>query len=325
MNEVIKSHVHHSLFNTSIDEINAIIMKKETKSKKAESVPKKTKKLVLGRGLDALLPDIEPIGDISKEYFHCDIGLIQPNRYQPRLRFSDNELEDMARSIRQQGIIQPLLVRKDNNGYELIAGERRLRAAKKAGLKQVPILVKTITDTDMLEMSIVENVQRSDLNPIEEAEAYHRLITEFGLTQDQAADRVGKSRSAVANFLRLRQLPGQIKGSIMEGDLSMGHARALLGAATSAQQNSVFRAIVAKGLSVRETERLIKRLKAEKEKPKQPISSSEQRYLSDVADDLSGRFGTKVKIKRRGQKGRVEIEFFSNDDLDRLLGLLKQI
>ena len=300
-------------------------MKKETRSNKAESAPKKTKKLVLGRGLDALLPDIEPIGESSKEYFHCDIGLIQPNRYQPRLRFSDNELEDMARSIRQQGIIQPLLVRKDNNGYELIAGERRLRAAKKAGLKQVPILVKTITDTDMLEMSIVENVQRSDLNPIEEAEAYHRLITEFGLTQDQAADRVGKSRSAVANFLRLRQLPGQIKGSIMEGDLSMGHARALLGAATSAQQNSVFRAIVAKGLSVRETERLIKRLKAEKEKPKQPISSSEQRYLSDVADDLSGRFGTKVKIKRRGQKGRVEIEFFSNDDLDRLLGLLKQI
>ncbi|MGD9233584.1 MAG: ParB/RepB/Spo0J family partition protein, partial [Desulfobacterales bacterium] len=142
-------------------------MKKETKSKKAESGPKKTKKLALGRGLDALLPDFEPMGDISKEYFHCDIGLIQPNRYQPRLRFPDNELEDMARSIRQQGIIQPLLVRKDNNGYELIAGERRLRAAKKAGLKQVPILVKTITDPDMLEMSIVENVQRSDLNPIE--------------------------------------------------------------------------------------------------------------------------------------------------------------
>ena len=295
------------------------------KNKKAESGPKKNRKLALGRGLDALLPDIEPMENISKEYFTCDIGLIQPNRYQPRLRFSDDELEDMARSIRQQGIIQPLLVRKDNNGYELIAGERRLRAAKKAGLKQVPVLVKTITDTDMLEMSIVENVQRSDLNPIEEAEAYHRLITEFGLTQEQAADRVGKSRSAVANFLRLRQLPEQIKGSIMDGDLSMGHARALLGTATSAQQNSVFRAIIAKGLSVRETERLIKRLKVEKEKPKKPISSSEQRYLSDVADDLSGRFGTKVQINRRGQKGRVEIEFYSNDDLDRLLSLLKQI
>lgn len=291
------------------------------KSKKTESGLKKSKKLVLGRGLDALLPD----EDISKEYFTCDIGLIQPNRYQPRLRFSENELEDMARSIRQQGIIQPLLVRKDNNGYELIAGERRLRAAKKAGLKQVPVLVKTITDTDMLEMSIVENVQRSDLNPIEEAEAYHRLITEFGLTQDQASERVGKSRSAVANFLRLRQLPEQIKASIMDGALSMGHARALLGTATSAQLNAVFRTVISKGLSVRETERLIKRLKVEKEKPKKPISSSEQRYFSDVADDLSGRFGTKVQIKRRGQKGRVEIEFYSNDDLDRLLSLLKQM
>jgi len=300
-------------------------MKKEMKSKKAESGSKKTKKLVLGRGLDALLPDIEPMEDIPKEYFTCDIGLIQPNRYQPRLRFSDNELEEMARSIHQQGIIQPLLVRKDSNGYELIAGERRLRAAKKAGLKQVPVLVKTITDIDMLEMSIVENVQRSDLNPIEEAEAYHRLITEFGLTQDQAAERVGKSRSAVANFLRLRQLPEQIKTSIMDGALSMGHARALLGTATSAQLNAVFKTVISKGLSVRETERLIKRLKAEKEKPKKPISSSEQRYFSDLADDLSGRFGTKVQIKKRGQKGKVEIEFYSNDDLDRLLSLLKQI
>lgn len=295
------------------------------KSKKAESGSKKTKKLVLGRGLDALLPDIEPMEDIPKEYFTCDIGLIQPNRYQPRLRFSDNELEEMARSIHQQGIIQPLLVRKDSNGYELIAGERRLRAAKKAGLKQVPVLVKTITDIDMLEMSIVENVQRSDLNPIEEAEAYHRLITEFGLTQDQAAERVGKSRSAVANFLRLRQLPEQIKTSIMDGALSMGHARALLGTATSAQLNAVFKRVISKGLSVRETERLIKRLKAEKERPKKPISSSEQRYFSDLADDLSGRFGTKVQIKKRGQKGKVEIEFYSNDDLDRLLSLLKQI
>ena len=293
------------------------------KNKKTESGFKKSRKLVLGRGLDALLPDIEPMEDISKEYFACDIGMIQPNRYQPRLRFSDNELEDMVNSIRQQGIIQPLLVRKDSKGYELITGERRLRAAKKAGLKQVPVIVKYITDTELLEISIVENVQRSDLNPIEEAEAYHRLITEFGLTQDQAADRVGKSRSAVANFLRLRQLPEQIKGSIMDGNLSMGHARALLGTVTSAQQNSVFRTIIAKGLSVRETERLVKRLKAEKEKSKKPILSSEQRYLSDVADSLSGRFGTKVQIKRRGQRGRLEIEFYSDDDLDRLLRQLK--
>ncbi|MFO7555395.1 MAG: ParB/RepB/Spo0J family partition protein [Desulfobacterales bacterium] len=295
------------------------------KKKDAESGPKKTKKLALGRGLDALLPDIEPMKDTSKEFFTCDIEVIRPNPFQPRLRFPEDELEDMARSIRQQGIIQPLLVRKDDNGYELITGERRLRAAKKAGLKQVPVLVKAITDADMLEMSIVENVQRADLNPIEEAEAYHRLIIEFGLTQDQAAERVGKSRSAVANFLRLRQLPEQIKAGIMDGALSMGHARALLGAANSAQQNTVWRTVISKGLSVRETERLIKLLKTEKKGPKKLLSNSEQRFFSDVADELSRRFGTKVQIKRRGKKGSVEIEFYSNNDLDRLLSLLKQI
>jgi ParB family chromosome partitioning protein len=300
-------------------------MKKEMKRKDTESGHKKTRKLALGRGLDALLPGIEPAEGMAKEYFSCDIGMIRPNRYQPRLQFSDDELEDMARSIRQQGIIQPLLVRKDDTGYELITGERRLRAAKKAGLTQVPVLVKTITDTDMLEMSIVENVQRADLNPIEEAEAYYRLITEFGLTQDQASERVGKSRSAVANFLRLRQLPGQIKASIMDGILSMGHARALLGAASNAQQNAIWRAVISKGLSVRETERLVKRLKAAKEKPKKPPLSSDQSYFTDVAEDLSRRFGTKVRINRRGQKGSVEIEFYGDDDLDRLLILLNPV
>jgi ParB family chromosome partitioning protein len=298
-------------------------MKNEMKRKNAESGSKKTRKLALGRGLDALLPDIEPAEDMAKEYFSCDIDLIRPNRYQPRLQFSDDELEDMARSIRQQGIIQPLLVRKDDIGYELITGERRLRAAKKAGLNQVPVLVKAITDADMLEISIVENVQRADLNPIEEAEAYYRLITEFGLTQDQAAERVGKSRSAVANFLRLRQLPGQIKASIMDGILSMGHARALLSAGTKAQQNAIWRAVISKRLSVRETERLVKRLKAEKEPPKRPPLNSDLSYFTDVADDLSRRFGTKVRIKRRGQKGSVEIDFYTDDDLDRLLSLLK--
>jgi ParB family transcriptional regulator, chromosome partitioning protein len=298
-------------------------MKKEMKQNNAPSGPKKTRKLALGRGLDALLPDIAPEEDMAREYFSCDIDLIRPNRFQPRLQFPDDELEDMALSIRQQGIIQPLLVRKDDIGYELIAGERRLRAAKKAGLNHVPVLVKTITDTDMLEMSIVENVQRADLNPIEEAEAYHRLITEFGLTQDQTAERVGKSRSAVANFLRLRQLPDQIKASIMDGVLSMGHARALLGAETKAQQNAAWRTVVSKGLSVRETERLVKRLKAVKETPKKTPLNSDLSYFTDVADDLSRRFGTKVRIKRRGQKGSVEIEFYTDDDLDRLLNLLK--
>ena len=290
-----------------------------------KKVKKKTKKIALGRGLNALLPDIEHVESISKEYFPCDIELIRPNRYQPRLRFPEDELEGMARSIKEQGIIQPLLVRKDENGYELVTGERRLRAAKKAGLDQVPVIVKAITVTNLLEMSIVENIQREDLNPMEEAEAYYQLIAKFDLTQDQAAARVGKSRSAVANFLRLRQLPEQIKASIMDGTLSMGHARALLGASNSAQQNAAWRAVVSKGLSVRETESLIKRLKVKTKKPKKSSTGSEQRYLLSLADDLSRRFGTKVQIKRRGQKGKVEIAFYNNDDLGRLLSLLKQI
>ena len=172
------------------------------------------------------------------------------------MQFSKTELNELSRSIKEQGVIQPLLVRRDGRGYELIAGERRLKAAKIVGLSHVPVIVKTVTDTDLLEMSLIENIQREDLNPMEEAEAYHMLIIEFKLTQDQVAARVGKSRSAVANFLRLRQLPEQIKTSISEGTLSMGHARALLGAATSAQQNTVWRTIVSKGLSVRETEKL---------------------------------------------------------------------
>jgi ParB family chromosome partitioning protein len=300
-------------------------MKKSKTENKLGVTSKKPKKMALGRGLDALLPDIKPMEDFSEGYFECDIEQIHPNRFQPRLRFPNDELEEMSLSIKQQGIIQPLLVRKDDHGYELVTGERRLRAAKKAGLKQVPVLIKNLTDTDLLEMSIVENVQREDLTPIEEAEAYHRLITEFGLTQDQAAVRVGKSRSAVANLLRLRQLPEQIKASLMDGALSMGHARALLGAATSAQQNAVWRVVVSKRLSVRETERLVKRLNTEVKKPKQSSPGSEQTYFLSLSDDLSRHFGTKVQIKRRGQKGKVEIEFYSNDDLDHLLSRLKQI
>lgn len=290
---------------------------------------KKRKKMALGRGLDALIPDAglmdtsEP-SSASKPYFECEIDLIQPNRYQPRTHFSPDELTQLSESIRAQGIIQPLLVRKQEIGYELVAGERRLRAAKLAGLKQVPVVVKEISDAEMLEMSIVENIQRENLNPIEEADAYHRLMTEFGLTQEQAAARVGKSRSAVANFLRLRQLSEPIKVTLFEGQLSMGHARALLGADSTAHQNAAWRAIIAKGLSVRQAEALVKKLKSVAAVGIPEKTTSEDRHLSSVADNLSRRFGTKVQIKRRGKKGRLEIEFYSNDDLDRVLALLDE-
>ena len=290
---------------------------------KSGSNPRKRKKLALGKGLDALIPDIDPAADSQREYFQCDINLIQPNRYQPRRRFSEDELTELSDSIKAQGIIQPLLVRKHASGYELVAGERRLRAAKKAGLRKVPVIIKSVTDEKLLEISIVENIQREDLNPIEKAEAYHILISKFNLTQDRAALQVGQSRSAVANFLRLRQLPDQIKESILNGTLSMGQARALLGCETPAQQTTAWRAVVSKGLSVRETENLVKRLKAKKKTKEKMRPGPEEIYFSDLADELSRRFGTKVQIQRRGQKGKVEIEFYNSQDLDRLINLLK--
>ena len=299
-------------------------MQKKKKSKKSAGSTTRRKKQALGRGLGALIQDIEKSDAPPRDFFYCDIDLIQPNRFQPRQQFPEADLEELSQSIKEQGILQPLLVREENDGFELIAGERRLRAAKKAGLTQVPVIIKRISDSKMLELSIVENIQRANLNPIEESEAYHRLISEFHLTQDEAATRVGKSRSAVANFLRLRQLPDAIKTSIQEGDLTMGHARALLGTTNPTQQLAAWRSVIKKGLSVRETENLIRTLKGEKKKPKVGRKSPEDHYLLSLAEDLSRHFGTKVTIKRRGLKGSVEIEFYSDDDLNRLVESLQQ-
>lgn len=296
-------------------------------SMQSEPVAKKRKKKALGRGLDALIPQGH-IGITSREnmaartYFECEVDLIQPNPFQPRTRFNAEELTQLSESIKNQGILQPLLVRRMSRGYELVAGERRLRAAKLAGLRQVPVVVKDVSDGEMIEMSIVENIQRENLNPIEEADAYQRLITEFGLTQEQAAERVGKSRSAVANFLRLRQLPEAIKSSISEGRVSMGHARALLGLTQSGHLNAVWREILKKELSVRQTEALVKRLRNTPTAAAPKLLTSEDRHIAGITEDLSRRFGTKVQIKRRGKKGKLEIEFYNDDDLNRVLNLL---
>jgi ParB family transcriptional regulator, chromosome partitioning protein len=294
-------------------------------SSQNESGSIKRKKMALGRGIEALIPDIDPAqSDASGEYFTCDVRLIRPNPFQPRIRFSQEELEELSRSILEQGILQPLMVRKAETGYELIAGERRLRAARIAGMNEVPVVVKNVSDGQLLEISIIENIQRQDLNALEEAEAYNRLMDEFHLTQEEVAVRVGKSRPAIANFLRLRQLPEPIKAGIMEGTLSMGHARALLGADTPVQQNAAWRAVITKGLSVRETEALVKRLRNQKPEDRNSPPKSFDIYLSSLANDLSQDFGTRVKIKRKGRKGKVEIEFYNDDDLDRLIGLLKR-
>lgn len=282
------------------------------------------KKQVLGRGLDALIPDMEASELEPEPFFYCDIDSIRPNPYQPRRRFSDQDLKGLSSSIKEKGIIQPLVVRAVSTGYELIVGERRWRAARLAGVKQVPVVVKNVSGAEMVETALVENIQREDLNPLEKADAYYRLIKEFGLTQREVAKRVGQERSTVANFLRLRKLPKPIQADIINNTLSMGHARALLGAETPAQQKEAWHRIVSGNLSVRAAEALVKKLKGRKLRAtRAKARTSEDVYIESLADDLSRYFGTRVRIVRRGDRGKVEIGFHSNKDLERLIARLK--
>lgn len=298
---------------------------------------RKRKKTALGRGLGSLIPGAvsasSPVLSDSREteareYRLCSIAEIQPNPYQPRRQFTTEDLTELSLSIKEQGLIQPLIVRRDTRGYELVAGERRLRAAKMAGLAQIAVVIKDVSDAQLLEMSIVENIQRENLNPLEESEAYHRLMEEFGLTQEQVAARVGKSRPAIANFLRLRNLPEEIKESLLDNSLSMGHAKVLLGADNRMQQKKLWHLIMEKGLSVRESERILSRMKEEKKKAEEetvsPEPDSDEIYFRGIAENLSRYFGTRVEIRRKGEKGRLEIEFYTNDDLDRLLKMLNE-
>ena len=282
------------------------------------------KKQALGRGLDALIPDVQTSDLEPSSFFYCDIDSIRPNPYQPRRRFAEQELKDLSDSIKEKGIIQPLVVRAVSTGYELIVGERRWRAARVARLKQVPVVVKEVSGAEMVELALVENIQRQDLNPLEKAEGYYRLMKEFGLTQEAVAKRVGQDRSTVANFLRLRNLPKPIQADIVNNTLSMGHARALLGAETAAHQKEVWRRILTENLSVRAAEALVKKLKDRKPRASGgEARSSEDVYMENLADDLTRHLGTKVRIIRRGDRGRLEIEFYGNDDLGRLITRLK--
>ncbi|MCK4488567.1 MAG: ParB/RepB/Spo0J family partition protein [Desulfobacterales bacterium] len=286
-----------------------------------DSMPKKQ---ALGRGLDALIPDVETSDLEPRSFFYCDIDSIRPNPYQPRRRFTEQELKDLSDSIKEKGIIQPLVVRTVPTGYELVVGERRWRAARVAKLKQVPVVVKDVSGSEMVELALVENIQRQDLNPLEKAEAYYRLIKEFGLTQEAVAKRVGQDRSTVANFLRLRNLPKPIQADIINNTLSMGHARALLAAETPAHQKEAWRRIVSKSLSVRAAEALVKKLKDRKPRASSAkVRSSEDVYMENLADDLTRHLGTRVRIIRRGDRGRLEIEFYGNEDLERLIARLK--
>lgn len=283
--------------------------------------PKK-KKTGLGRGISALIPGIESMDENAGDFFMCKIEDITPNRYQPRTSFSEEELNKLKESIIEQGILQPLLVRKQDDSYELIAGERRLRAAKKAEFSHVPALIKNLTDEQMLEVSIIENIQRENLNPLEEAEAYHRLITEFQYTQAKVAEKIGKSRSAIANFIRLKTLPEIIRKSLAEKQISMGHARALLGAGAMEDQIKAWHIVTEKGLSVRATEQLVQRIKAEPEKKKPQISPGEEKKLKEICFNLTEKIHSKVKINKNGDKGKLMISFKNQAELDRIVDLL---
>jgi len=268
----------------------------------------------LGRGLDALIPvqDGEPAALGVTE---VPIESISPNPHQPRSPIRDQDLSDLAASIREHGIIQPPIVTRAEGGYQLIAGERRWRAARLAGLTTVPVLVKDAAPGEILELALVENVQREDLNPLEEAAAYAQLVDEFGLTQDQVGHRVGKSRAAVTNKLRLLRAADAVQKALLDNEISEGHARALLGLVRPEQQEAVLRVIQQKELTVRQTEELVRRVVEGPDEPraKAPVVNPESRTLEA---EFRRALGTKVSLKRRGDSGRLVIYFFSDEELE---------
>jgi ParB family chromosome partitioning protein len=278
------------------------------------------KRKALGKGLSALIPDADRLDVAGDQFFQCPVVAITPNPYQPRQNFLESELEDMAASVREKGVITPLLVSKTDEGYQLIAGERRWRAAQKAGLERVPVVVREVTPTEQLELALIENIHRKDLNPIEEAMAYGRLLEETGATQESLAKRLSKDRSSIANLLRLLTLPQLIQQDVIDGRLSMGHARVLAGLDTGKKQRALRETIIKKGLSVRQAEELAKKMKRTKSAKKK--GGEEDYYFQSLADRLKRSLGTKVEVTRRGKQGRIVVYYYSDDELDRLLDLM---
>jgi ParB family chromosome partitioning protein len=283
----------------------------------------------LGRGLQSLLSgsldlDEEEVDRPRGEYFKCNISNIRPNPYQPRKEMDDHALLQLAESIKRRGVLQPLVVREidGENQYELIAGERRLRAARIAGLEEVPVLVKKASPEARLEIALIENIQRQNLNPVEEAAAYKRLTDEFNMTQDEVAKKVGKERSTVTNIMRLLQLPEYIKVDVANGRISMGHARVLLGVADEEMLRGLRDRIIEQGLSVREIEKIVssqKNMKGSRNKTApQNKKAIPESYCKTLAEDVSRTLGTKSKIIQNGTRGKLEIEYYSLEDLERI-------
>jgi len=278
-----------------------------------------TKRMALGKGLGALLPELGQAE--SKTLLYCGIEEITPNPSQPRKHFDESRLQELAESIREKGILEPLIVRRVGQGYELIVGERRWRAAQRAGLKEVPVLVKEVAGRDAFEISLIENLQREDLNPVEEAEAFRHLIEEFHLSQEDLSQRIGKDRTTITNALRLLKLPAEIKNQLLQNRITSGHARAILSIENKEKQKELCALIIKKSLSVREAEGLAKRWSAKLQK----VVSSVKKWgdfedqLHSLQDALRKHLGTKVHITPNGSRGKIEVEYYSHEDLERIV------
>lgn len=285
----------------------------------------------LGKGLDTMIPPVKN----EKKSEKCDpakgpetlvnITKVEPNREQPRKNFDEDALLELSESIKQYGLLQPILVQDRKDYYEIIAGERRWRAAKLAGLKQVPVIIKNLTDQEIVEISLIENIQRENLNPIEEAQAYKRLLNEFHLKQDEVAERVSKSRTAVTNSMRLLKLSDDVQRMVIDEMITTGHARALLGVEDPAEQYNLAQRIFDEKLSVREVEKIVKNMgKPVKPKKEKVVDKSMQVIYDDISEKLKTQLGTKVNIvPKEDGSGKIEIEFYSHDELDRILDLMK--
>jgi len=289
------------------------------------------KKPALGKGLSALIPEVTAALDQPRASMDVDVDVLEPNRYQPRAQYDDQRLDELAQSIATNGVIQPIVVRRlpdaglARQRYQIIAGERRWRAAQRAGLQRVPVVVKDVDDGDHrrhLEMALIENIQRENLNPIEEAHAYQRLVDEFQLRQEDIATRVGKDRATVANVLRLLKLPEEVRGTIASGELSMGHARAILGLPGEADQRQMARDVIGRRLSVRETEGLVKRATSRRKAP--ATSAPKDVHTRAAEEQLRFALGTDVTINRTRKGGTVEIAFANEEELQRIYEYLTE-
>jgi ParB family chromosome partitioning protein len=279
-------------------------------------------KRALGRGLNALIPQREVVfvKNAAESIVRIPLSQVKANKYQPRSEFNKEKLNDLVNSIKEKGVIQPVLVRRSIDGYELIAGERRLRAATMLKLEDIPAIIKDVNDVDMLEIALIENIQREELNPIEEAKAFERLTTEFNFSQDKIAQMLGKDKSTISNSLRLLGLPQKIQESVSKGVISAGHAKALLGLPTENERCRACNVVINRGLSVRETEKLVERRRDETGTKKNPAKRDHN--LDSIATEIQQVLGTRVKIFHGKKRGTIQIEYYSVEDLNRILDII---